>query len=82
VKSDAGDERARRCLATMELDRMALRELVSGDAASAAVGATVGFPRSRTFRWVASHVSVQALATTAASMLFASFPLGRLFRRR
>jgi hypothetical protein len=80
MKREARAARASRCLATMELDRVALRSIVSGGGASSFAGAKEGFPRSLTFRWVASHVNVQSLAKAAASMLLASFPIGRIFR--
>jgi len=82
MKPEARDARASRCSVTMELDRMALRSILSGDGAHSIAEAKEGFPRSRTFRWVASHVNLRSLAATAASLLLASFPIGRILRGR
>lgn len=57
------DPRAEAALLTLRENRLQLRRTLRPQAPD-------GFPRSRTFRWLASHLSARSLASTAIAAAF------------
>ncbi|HEX4389125.1 MAG TPA: hypothetical protein VGH56_11125 [Solirubrobacteraceae bacterium] len=57
------DPRAEAALLTLRENRLQLRRTLRPQGSE-------GFPRSRTFRWLASHLSMRSLASTAIAAAF------------
>ena len=73
MNTDPPDARAQLASLTLQRTRAEFRAVVDPPAQDDDV-----FPRSATFRWLASHLTPRALATTALTAAAVRLPFGRL----